>query len=168
MDGGEREAFARRLRRLRIAAGLTQQELAERAGVSIRAISDLEREINERPRRDTAAMLADGLRLASAEREAFLAAAQPRPRPSAAPAGFLPLPLPEPTGPLLGREHELRAIEDALLGQGVRLLTLTGPGGVGKTRLALEVAYELADRFADGVLFLRLDGLMDPDLVLPE
>jgi predicted ATPase/DNA-binding XRE family transcriptional regulator len=167
MDSGEREAFARRLRRLRIAAGLTQQELAERAGVSVRAISDLEREINERPRRDTAAMLADGLRLASAEREAFLAAAQPRPRLSAAPAGFLPPPLPEPTGPLLGREHELRAIEDALLGRGVRLLTLTGPGGVGKTRLAMEVAHEVADRFADGVLFLRLDGLMDSDLVLP-
>src|SRR5688572_29986871 len=110
MDSGEREAFAQRLRRLRMAAGLTQQELAARAGVSVRAISDLEREINERPRRDTAAMLADGLHLAGAERDAFLAAAQPRPRQSPALAGFLLPPLPEPPGPLLGREHELWAI----------------------------------------------------------
>jgi predicted ATPase/DNA-binding XRE family transcriptional regulator len=167
MDSGEREAFAQRLRRLRMAAELTQQELAERAGVSVRAISDLEREINQRPRRDTAAMLADGLRLAGDEREEFLAAAQPRPRLSTAPAGFVLPPLPEPTSPLLGREHELRVIEDALLGQGVRLLTLTGPGGVGKTRLAIEVAHDVADGFADGVLFLRLDGLIDPALVLP-
>ena len=167
MDIREREAFAHRLRRLRMAAELTQQELAERSGVSVRAISDLEREINERPRRDTAAMLADGLRLAGDERKAFLAAAQPRPRLSKAPAGFLPPSLPEPVGPLLGREQELRAIEDTLVRQGVRLLTLTGPGGVGKTRLAIEIARSVADRFADGVLFLRLDGLVDPNLVLP-
>ena len=167
MAGGERGAFAQRLRRLRVAAMLTQQELAERAGVSVRAVSDLEREINQRPRRDTAIMLADGLGLAGAEREAFIAAAHPRPRLRTASrhAGH-PL-LPETTGPLLGRELELRAIEEALVRHGVRLLTLTGPGGVGKTRLAIEVAHEVANRFDDGVLFLRLDGLNDPALVLP-
>src|SRR5215204_2041180 len=145
MESGEQDAFSQRLRRLRVAGGLTQQELAERAGVSVRAISDLEREINERPRRDTAAMLANGLGLAGAEREDFLTAAQPRPRPSTAPSGFLLPPLPESTGRLLGREHELQVIEDALIRQGVRLLTLTGPGGVGKTRLALEVAHAVTD-----------------------
>ena len=167
MLGGERGPFGQRLRRLRVAATLTQQELAERAGVSVRAVSDLEREINQRPRRDTAVMLADGLGLAGAEREAFLAAARPRPRLSTASehAGH-PL-LPEVPDPLLGREHELQAIEEALLRQGVRLLTLTGPGGVGKTRLAIEVAYEVTNQFDDGVLFLRLDGLNDPALVLP-
>src|SRR5215216_8139773 len=100
MGNGERGSFARRLRRLRIAAGLTQQELADRAGVSVRAVSDLEREINQRPRRDTAAMLADGLQLGGTERDTFLAAAQPRPRlsPTTISAG-LPRP-PQVSGPL--------------------------------------------------------------------
>src|SRR5215208_6329511 len=110
MGNGERGSFARRLRRLRMAAGLTQQELADRAGVSVRAVSDLEREINQRPRRDTAAMLADGLQLPGAERDAFLAAAQPRPRVAATSGGAGRPQPPDASGPLLGREHELRAI----------------------------------------------------------
>src|SRR5215218_10364595 len=108
MGNGERGSFARRLRRLRMAAGLTQQELADRAGVSVRAISDLERQINERPRRDTAAMLADGLRLAGGERDSFLGAARTRPRLSPMAGGTGYPRLPEPIGQLQGREHELR------------------------------------------------------------
>jgi predicted ATPase/class 3 adenylate cyclase len=72
----------------------------------------------------------------------------------------------QPT-PLLGREREVAEVV-ALLGQAdVRVVTLTGPGGVGKTRLALQVAAELVEAFADGVWFVRLSRLADPALVLP-
>ena len=163
MNATDPDEFAATLRRLRRATGLTQQDLADCSGVSVRSVSDLERGISERPRRDTARMLAAGLGLSDAKREAFLDAARPRPR--AMRPGY-PAP-PAPHAPLLGRATELRAIEEALIGRGAPILTLTGPGGVGKTRLATEAALLLADRFADGAVFVRLDGLADPALVLP-
>jgi class 3 adenylate cyclase len=68
---------------------------------------------------------------------------------------------------LLGREEQIAALY-GLLGRGeVRLVTITGPGGIGKTRLALQVAAEVLEEFADGVWFVRLSRLVDPDLVLP-
>jgi non-specific serine/threonine protein kinase len=76
-------------------------------------------------------------------------------------AGNLPIP---PT-PLLGREREIAALEDLLLREEVRLLTLTGPAGVGKTRLALEVAARLAGAFAAGACLSELAPVRDPDLV---
>lgn len=68
---------------------------------------------------------------------------------------------------LVGREHEVKAIQALLLRLDVRLLTLTGTAGVGKTRLALEVAREVADAFADGVHIVSLAPISDPDLVIP-
>src|SRR5262245_54217824 len=79
-----------------------------------------------------------------------------------APPGRLP---PQPTR-LIGREAEVASAVGALRDGAVRLLTLTGPGGTGKTRLAVEVAERLVDVFTDGVFFVDLAPLRDPDMVL--
>jgi predicted ATPase/class 3 adenylate cyclase len=73
--------------------------------------------------------------------------------------------LPAQPTPLVGRERELGEVRDLLRAEGVRLLTLTGTGGIGKTRLGLQVAAELLDEFEDGVFFVALAPLTDPALV---
>jgi predicted ATPase/serine/threonine protein kinase/DNA-binding CsgD family transcriptional regulator len=75
--------------------------------------------------------------------------------------------LPIQPNPLIGREQEVAAIQRLLSRQEVRLLALTGPGGTGKTRLGLQVAAELSDRFPDGVYFVNLAPISDPALVVP-
>jgi transcriptional regulator with XRE-family HTH domain len=162
-------AFGELLRRLRSAAGLSQEDLAGRSGVSRNGISDLERGLYQAPRFETVRMLADALTLSEDERAALIAAARPmvweEPPADRRPPSLVSLPA--PLTRLIGRETELAALSAELQDRKVRLLTLTGPGGVGKTRLALAAAAELLDDFPDGVWFVDLAPLNDPTLVLP-
>ncbi|HET8627499.1 MAG TPA: tetratricopeptide repeat protein [Thermomicrobiales bacterium] len=161
--------FADVLRRSRLAAALSQEALAERAGLSTDAIRALERGRRAAPRPDTLVRLADALRLDPAGRDAFVAAATVGRAPAAAPAppapALRPAPLPTPPTALIGREHEEAAVTHLLHRGGARLVTLTGPGGVGKTRLALAVAAALRDDYDDGAAFVDLSALRDPALV---
>ena len=164
--------FGALLRRLRGDAGLTQEELAARAALTPNAISALERGARKHPYPHTVRSLADALGLSEEERSSLLAAVPGRgfaPAKGTAPASVLQATLPSPATPLMGREQEFGEIGALLLeGSGVRLLTLTGPGGVGKTRLAVAVARENEDRFTDGAAFVGLASLPDPSLVAPE
>ena len=160
-------AFGTLLKRLRLVADLTQEELAERAAISARLISDLERGTVHRPRRDTVQLLADGLRLSGSDRDAFVALA--RGQLHTAPSLPTDEPprhrLPHPPTPIVARLKETTAVTALLLDPEVRLLTLTGPGGVGKTRLALEVAARVCEVVDDGVVFVDLAPLRSPELV---
>ena len=156
------------LRRHRGAASLTQEELAERAGISSRTVSDVERGLRDGVFRDTAARLAVALGLAGDERTRFEAVARGRRGRPAEPAQAAWKPAAAPPVPLtrlIGREQELAAILARLRDPQARLLTLTGMGGIGKTRLALAASTAAGGDFPDGVCFVSLAQTRDPLLV---
>ena len=177
MIGPEMDAsFGAVLRRYRLAACLTQEALARRAGLGATTIAALERNRHGTPHHETLALLGEAMALAPEDRAHLLAAAQPAgagavtPAPASSAARSTqepthPAPLPLPSTPLIGRDQELADLALLLQQSGTRLLTLTGAGGVGKTRLALALAASLAASYSDGVWLVELAALTDPALV---
>jgi predicted ATPase/transcriptional regulator with XRE-family HTH domain len=161
----ETAPFAEVLRELRLAAGLSQQALAERARMSPGGVSVLERGIRRAPYRDTVALLAEGLGLSPADRARLEAAAarpaQARRRGSAVSLTDANEPTPHnlPFGltRLIGRHAEVAEIVAFV--REAPLVTIVGAGGVGKTRTALEVGFALLEGQAAGVWFVDLAAL---------
>jgi predicted ATPase/DNA-binding XRE family transcriptional regulator len=173
-QGGHAAGFGSRVRTLRIAAGLTQGELAERAAVSERSISDLERGVRRTVYPATARQLAAALSVGTYDLSGFLSEARTglglgtgkRDEIGAIPADHrarIPIPLTR----LLGREPDLALALSLVRDPEVRLVTIVGPGGIGKTRLAVEVANHAAEGFAGGSYFVSLSASDDPAMVLP-
>ncbi len=165
-------AFGGMLRRFRELAGLSQEELARRSEVSVQAIGALERGERRRPYPHTLDVLARALNLGPGERSLLVAAAQeaptrPEPRvPSSLIETIGNNPrdnLPRSLNSFVGRDRALVELERLL--SEARLITLTGAGGVGKTRLAIELARRRLEAFADGGWVVDLASLTDPTLV---
>jgi transcriptional regulator with XRE-family HTH domain len=144
--------LGRLLRRHREQARLTQEELADRAGVSARTISDIERGVRARAYADTATRLSVALSLSDTDRATFLNAA----RGTKAMSGHRFSRVPRPITSLIGREREVSQLVTALDVEERRLVTITGLGGVGKTRLAVAVAAELEVPFEGRVYYLPI------------
>ncbi|WP_229405722.1 helix-turn-helix domain-containing protein [Micromonospora sp. NBRC 110038] len=164
-----RAGFGQWLRALRDTRGLTQEELAEASGSSVRTIREMERGRVRTPQRRTVALLADALGLAGADRDRFvgLARAGHRPQPDpgiVAASPVVPSELPAAVPNLVGREAELTVL--ARLTTGVTdgsattasVVVLHGPPGTGKSSLAVAAGHRLGTAFTDGQLFLDLHG----------
>jgi tetratricopeptide (TPR) repeat protein/transcriptional regulator with XRE-family HTH domain len=152
--------FAGLLRQLRAGAGLTQEELAEAASVSVRSVRDLERGRVAAPQKETVRLLADALRLAGPARAGFEAAARGHRAPGGAAAARA---LPRDIASFTGRQRELAALMAAVAGAAdaggvVGIHAIGGMAGIGKTAFAVHAAHRLAGRFPGGQIFLPLHG----------
>jgi predicted ATPase/DNA-binding XRE family transcriptional regulator len=164
MKPGPPGSFGAQLKALREAAGFTQEELATIAGLSVHAVSALERGERRRPHVETVRALSAALDLTGATRDALLRSARV-PADQAAVDELSGLSLPLPPTALLGRDTELETLRHWLADPVVRLITLTGPGGAGKTRLALEIAHTIAAERATRVVFVTLAATRNPAFV---
>ncbi len=164
MNVGAPRSFGAQLKALREAAGFTQEQLATIAGLSVHAVSALERGERRRPHPETIRALSAALDLTGAIRDAFFGSAR-APAHATAVDELTRVSLPVPLTALLGRDTDLRTLRQWLADPAARLITLVGPGGVGKTRLALELARAIADEGATRVVFVPLAAIRDPAFV---
>jgi predicted ATPase/DNA-binding XRE family transcriptional regulator len=165
-------SFGEWLKRQRNAAGLTQKQLAHQVGCA--AITLRKIEANERrPSVQIAEQLADIFKIPEKERKQFLEFArgdwtsQPAETKQDSPWQEARSNLPAPVTSLIGRGKEITDIHDYLLREDIRLVTLLGPPGIGKTRLSIEAAREALTDFPDGVYFVPLAPLHNPSLIAP-
>jgi predicted ATPase/DNA-binding XRE family transcriptional regulator len=162
----EPNLFSQWLRERRKALRLTQAQLAERAGISASAVEKLEGG-QRQPSQQVAEMLVDALQIAPKERARFLRLAK-----GVVEAGDIeeraatPTNLPSYLTPLIGRDDALERVTALLKRDEVRLITLTGPPGVGKTRLALQAASNLLSDFSDGIFLVTLAPVRDSAFVV--
>jgi predicted ATPase/DNA-binding XRE family transcriptional regulator len=163
--------FGSLLRRHRLDAGLSQAILADRARLSVAAISAIERGARRAPHRETVALLTEALSL-DLQRATALSAAATRarrrlPRSNESLDGRkapgIPNNLPPRLTPFIGRRREVESVRELLRSH--RLVTITGTGGIGKTSVAVEVPLELLDMFQDGIWFVDLSQVVDDFLV---
>ena len=164
MKVGAPRSFGAQLKALREAAGFTQEELATIAGLSVHAVSALERGERRRPHVETMRALSAALDLTGATRDAFFGSAR-SPAQATAVDELTGVSLPVPLTVLLGRDTDVQTLRQWLADPAARLITLIGPGGVGKTRLALELARAIADEGATRVVFVPLAAIRDPAFV---
>ncbi|MGA8575798.1 MAG: helix-turn-helix domain-containing protein [Candidatus Cybelea sp.] len=167
--------FGTLLKKLRAQAGLSQEQLAKRARISVQAVGAYERGTRRAPQRDTFVLIVEALKIQGEEYNRLRIAAErgrlrgpgrqrlPDRSPSserpAARRDNLPRQLPE----LIGRDDIVTSLRSLLAEK--RFVTLAGMGGIGKSRTAVEVAAGLVERFRDGVWFVELASLADPKLV---
>lgn len=159
-------SFGAHLKALREAAGFTQEELATIAGLSVQAISALERGERRRPHGETVRALSAALDL-KPEVHSALAASARAPAPQGAVDALGAAALPLPLTSLLGRDRDVEVLRRWFADPAARLITLVGPGGVGKTRLALELVRRIAQDESAVVSFVELSAIHDATLVAP-
>lgn len=159
--------FADLLRRHRLAMGFSQEHLAQIARMSVTAIGALERGVRLAPYRETVDLLADALGLGDESRTEFESAASRARARGRRPAreGSARHNLPAPQTSFVGRERDIVRLRALILRQRQTAVTIAGVGGVGKSRLAIEAARDIVDRFEDGVWLVQLAWIVDPDLV---
>ena len=163
MKPGPPGPFGAQLKALREAAGFTQEELATIAGLSVHGVSSLERGERRRPHVETVRAICAALDVTGAARDALLRSARAPAETAVDELGGFSLPLPLTT--LLGRDADLQTLALWLTDPVGRLITLTGPGGAGKTRLALEIAHTMAAERDTRVAFVSLAATRDPRFV---
>ncbi|WP_370422221.1 tetratricopeptide repeat protein [Streptomyces sp. QH1-20] len=163
------DGLGQRLRALRLGAGLSQEQLAEAAGISVRALADLERGRTRGPQRHTVQALSRALGLDPDGARSLEAAAAPgrnRARPATGPAAPNVLSLPRNVGDFTARDHALDAVAGAVDPVDPPVAVVAGAPGLGKTAFAVRAAHRLSPRFPDGQFHLDLRA-MDPEPVRP-